>query len=228
MINPEHEEEQEVSENEDVEQPSQASEDGAPSKEDLKEVLDITRQVRDKLSETEPAKGLSSADLREQIKEQTGMTDSQIDFTLNTANNAALNAAGPAMAELAIANMYRDKPDFKEFEKDVRDELEKYPLAKRGDKELIEKIYFMSKGKRMSTTSTSKSTNHRPENPRGAVNKRIVSDGGISDRDLGGADNGRADSKELTQAEKTVARKMGLSEKEYARAKNETIIANLK
>lgn len=80
----------------------------------------------------------------------------------------------------------------------------------------------------MSNSPAGASKGNPPANPKGPVSRRIVPESRISDVGLGGDEHETTETTALSVAEKTIAKKMGISEKDYARAKGETVISRLK
>jgi hypothetical protein len=176
------------------------------------EALRIAKELEDKLNKapdvTPPVP--NSKDYRDRVKAETGMTDAQIDFMENTARAASAGANEAA----AMATVKSKHPgDFDKFEKDIREELASYDIARRTDPNLVEKVYHMVKGKAM---------DKNPKNPAPPIRGGNPADTGL---DNGGGSGGP---EALDDQERYVARKMGLSEKEYAQAKGTKLIHELK
>jgi hypothetical protein len=178
------------------------------------EALRIAKELEDKLNRSPESNGSTldpnSPEFREKLKTETGMTDKQIDFVQSTAIAASANANASA----ALAELKSKHPDFEKFEKSFMEELKNYPLVKQGDVKLLEKIYYMEKGKAGPVVT--------PRNPAAPLR------GGGFDTGLGSNDNGGGGPETLTDQERYVARRMNVSEKDYARAKTTTLIHELK
>jgi len=116
---------------------------------------------------------------------------------------------------LAKNELKAEFPDFKDHEKAIDAELSQYDPVKRGDKVLIRKIYFMTKGEAVTKAPKKEVTD-------GVTRERISGAGEPSAVGQGGG--GGSSAPKLSDEEKNAARKMGVSEADYHKWKGTTII----
>lgn len=190
------------------------------------EALKIAKELEEKLKnqpdpaaeeqpDIDPAELINTADFKAKAKETTGMTDAQIEFTIRTAQAAA--SAGNAKAALAEVKIRH--PDFVKFEKAITAELKQYPPDKRGNAVIIEKLYYVEKGKEAEKMP------NKGSNGNGSGRQPIRGNGSPTGQ---GLDNGnRGESNSLDDDERYVARKMGITEKDYAKSKTTKLINDL-
>lgn len=187
------------------------------------EALRIAKELEEKLVKKEepaseidvdPAELLNSPDFKAKAKEATGMTDAQVEFTIKTAQAAA--SAGNAKA--AMAEVKLRHPDFNKHEKAIEAELKNYPSDKRGNATIIEKLYYVERGK-----EAEKNGGRKP-----------VAGGGMPIRGGGSPtgsgfenDGNRGGDGALTDEERYVAKRMNISEKDYAKSKGTKLVNDL-
>lgn len=161
------------------------------------------------------------AQVREKIKAETGFTDAQVDFHLRT--TAAAAASG---RKYEIFTDMEDKhKDFKDFRKAINKELEAYPPEQHGDPVLIEKIYFMEKGKAGSKAPPPGGA-PRGGNANEAGRQRVAA--GYNGFEPSGGGDGGGGSSVLVGEEKELARNMGISEAAWNKAKASRAVKDLK
>lgn len=187
------------------------------------EALRIARELEEKLKnastneaandDVDPAELINSPDFKEKAKIATGMTDAQVEFVIKTANVASANAN----AESALLKVSAKHRDFAQFEKAIAAELKLYPLDKRGNATIIEKLYYVEKGKHAEKNGSRENAGGRPP----------IRGGGVTGEGLERGNSGGTGADSLDNEERYVARKMGVSEKDYAKSKTTKLINDL-
>jgi hypothetical protein len=188
------------------------------------EALRIAKEIEDKLNnppppkeepepDVDPATLINSPDFKTKAKETTGMTDAQVDFVIKTANVASANANETA----AIAEVRSRHPDFAKHEAAIKAELKQYPLDKRGNQAIVEKLYYVEKGKD-AEKNPGRSDNGGRMSLRGS---------GPTGQGLDNGGRGKSGSESLDDEERYVARKMGIKEIDYAKAKTTKLVNDL-
>lgn len=188
------------------------------------EALKIAKELQEKLGKSEesapepididPATLINSPDFKAKAKEATGMTDQQIDFVIKTVGVATAGANETA----AVAQVKANHPgDFSKFEKAIKEELKGYPPDKRGNAAIIEKLYYVEKGKE-AEKGGSKGGNQRPP---------VRTNSGPTGSGLERGSRGDNGSEALDDEERFVARKMGIKDVDYAKAKTTKLINDL-
>lgn len=201
--------------------PTEATE--TPSADPAAEALRILQemqQVTPKTTEV-PKHVPSYADVREKIKEETGWTDAQVDFHLRSVSAAA----APAKKAEVFTDLEEKFSDFKDLKKSINKELESYPPESHADPVLLEKIYWMERGKKMSTPPTTT----KPAAPKASEERPRIApgyNGFESGSDTGGG--GGSGAAALVGEEKELARRMGISEDKWNKSKSSRVIKDLK
>lgn len=177
---------------------------------ELEDKVRASKPVEEEVPDVDPADLLHSPEFRAKAKEATGMTDAQIDFVVKTAAAASANSnSSTAIEKVAAAH----PADFGRYRTAIEKELQKYPAEKRGNKEIIEKLYYVEKGK-------------DSEKNNGRNNSRSnIRSNGPTNTGLNNDDNNHTS--ELSDDERRVARKYGMSDKEYQDVKGEKQIDKL-
>jgi hypothetical protein len=181
------------------------------------EVADTLREISRKLDG--PAKTVTNpADqqkvIREHFKKQ-GLTDAQIDAQYAIAG--MINA--PAQEKMAFLELKAEHGISKEMEVAIKKELDdgQYNINARGNKDTLEKIMWMIKGK--GVVKETRNSNGD------VIQRRVVSDN-PSSRSGGGGDGERTPKiKPLTPAEKQVVKKLqqggaNITEESYAASRD--------
>ena len=211
--------------------PGDGGDAGKPSdagQEALKILQDIQKNlnVNDRAATEAPKPAQPTYEqIRQDIKERTGWTDAQVDFHLESLQNAQ---AVP-MEKLTWMELEKRFPDLETYRADMNEELKAYPAARRGDPVLLEKIYFMSKGRKMDQTPRqvpSSNGNPSPARSTDVVQRRVAQPfpGSVPSQDTGN----RAPSKTLSTEQKELARRMGVPEERYIECMDNKPIRNLK
>lgn len=201
------------------------------------DVVNALKEVKEELKQKgEPAP--TREQIREAMKEKTGFTDTQLDL-VEQMQRATANASSKKVAEL------QEKVTWNEFEKEVggridsslekimKEELKEYPVESRGDKVLLQKVYYMSLG--IQADKLAKARRADPAN-----NDKLSTDpkierttivetnkGSVQGLDGSGKSNINAGDK-LSDDEKTIANKMGISHNDYAKSKSSIIVGEKK
>lgn len=188
---------------------------------------EVLKEIRDKLN-TPPVSSTEQAPdpaaIREKIKEETGLTDAQLDFIERDRKMAVMGAVAPLQEKVAWSDL-KEKvggidPEVKRI---MDDELKAYPPERRGDPVLLEKVYYMGIGR--ATASGKYNPNPAPSEEDDVVSRRVVAGRGS----LTGLSTGSGSSKPKISAEEDVIRrKMNISEEEWMSSKSTSIIGNLK
>jgi hypothetical protein len=191
-------------------------------KDKAEEALRIAKELEEKMKpapveeepEIDPATLINSPDFKAKAKEATGMTDAQVDFVIRTASVAA--AAGNEKAALAEVKIRH--PDFQKFEASITAELKSYPADKRGNAAIIEKLYYVEKGKE-AEKNPGRITVPSRQPIRGSGPTGQGLDNGSHEK-TGGVES-------LDDEERFVARKMGLTAAQYAKSKTTRLVNDL-
>lgn len=190
--------------------PTELSPEVSKVLEDLKTKMDsLSAAPKEKPVEpTVPSWQEQRADLQKRM----GFTDEQM-----AAHEATILKANAPIIEQTGWNRLEKKSDIETFRKEIEAELAIYPQERRTP-EIMEKIYFFVKGKHADSQPAKK-----PEPaPGGVADTRISRGPGYtgSEPNLGGGGSGETPSEEkLSETEEFVAKKLGVSVKDYARAK---------
>lgn len=177
---------------------------------ELEDKVKASKPVEEEVPEIDPADILHSPEFRAKAKEATGMTDAQIDFVVKTAAAASASSnSSTAIEKVAAAH----PGDFDRYRAAIEKELQRYPAEKRGNKEIIEKLYYVEKGK------DAEKNNGRSNRP------TIRGSSGPTGTGLNGSD-GRGGN-DLSDDEHKIAQKYGMTDKEYQDVKGEKQIHKL-
>lgn len=181
--------------------------------------LDIVKDIQSKVDQMAADKApvvnaqMTPQQMREAIKEKTGYTDEQVDFHFNSLAEA-MAPMREQMSWMTLEKKFKDIPDLKS---EMEEELKAYPAAMRGDPVLMEKVYFMSKGKKMSNQPTPQPTPQRQPTPQpsgNVVSRRVANDyPGFSPSTDGSAGGGRQ--VQLSNEQRELSRRMGIKEEDY-------------
>ncbi len=202
----------------DIKDPIEEATNGLEDK--ANEALKIAKELEEKINSNKKEEVvpdidettlINSPDFKAKAKELTGMTDAQVDFVVKTAG--AASAQGNQRA--AVAEVRGRHPDFSKFEEKINNELKQYPPEKRGNPEIIEKLYYVEKGR-----------DAEKNNGRDSGNRPTIRGSGPSGQGLN-HDDSRGGNEALSDEEKYVARKMGIPESEYNRSKGTKLIHEL-
>lgn len=192
--------------------PNEETKDAPPVNEEITKVLEDLRSAADKLNKPaeEPRTMPPMPDRRAALQKSLGYSDEQ----MAAHEEMIMRAQAPVIENTAWTRLEK-KPDLENYRKEIEAELAIYPQERRTP-DLMEKIYFMVRGK------------HADSKPAGAAPKgdahrsRVSSGPGYSGADpglsAGGGSGGPADD-ELDDREKFVADKLGVGYKEYAQSK---------
>lgn len=165
----------------------------------------------------------------EQVKKETQMTDAQIEYM----ENRLQAVIAPFQADSAYSEWKSEKQAAgieidTEVEKGVKEYLKGYDPRIRSDKTLLDNILYMELGKRYATKKpvAKKVEDITVEQP--VIGRpKIVPQTPEPARSLA-AGVRKPGSSTLTAEEKTIARKMRMTEAEYASAKETAVISELK
>lgn len=178
------------------------------------EALRIASELEEKLNRNNTEKPKPGELDREAIRTATGLNDKAIDFVVT----ASAAASAESNARSARATVKEAKKDFVQYEKDIDKELELYPVEKRGNVEIVEKVYYFIKGKAQDKGGNGSGSRVEIRGGGNPVDQGL-GDGG------GGGDGGAGS---LSKEESYVARKMGLSPEDYSKSKSTTFVHELR
>lgn len=215
---------QEEIQKEPVIDPPEESVPAGPTAEQVEKTNEILKEVSERLKE-KPAEGPTQDKVREIIKAQTGLSDAGIDWVMKFNREMVNGAVAPlaekvAWSELRAAKANSTFPITPEIEKEMQEELKNYPAQNRGDPVLLEKVHRLAVGT-LQMKAPKEAPKRADTNP--VIGRRIVTN---NPAPASGAGTGGAAPKGpvLTDEEKTVARKMGVSEADYAKHKGNPAI----
>lgn len=184
----------------------------APAEPSPLEILkDIQSKINDKPVASNPPANPSPMQVREAIKEKMGYTDDQVDFYLSSLNHAT----APMREELAWMKMEKKFSDISNVKSEMEEELKAYPVEMRGDPVLLEKVYFMSKGKKMTNNPPPPPSNQNHQRtPPNVVSRRVANDyPGFNPSSDNSNSGGRQVN--LTNEQRELSRRMGIKEEDY-------------
>ncbi len=188
------------------------------------QTVQILKEINQKLSAPAPsgAPALTREEIRERIKEQTGMTDAQLDFHESSIQTIVSSAVAPLQEKVAWSELKEEVGKIDPaVQAEMMKELSQYPARMRGDKILLEKIYDMTLGRMArSKGGNLKPSVTKPEDT--VIDRKIVSEHQPSSTGLSGG-SGPSKTK-LSEEEKAVARKMRMSEEDYQKFKSNEAI----
>lgn len=196
----------------------------AATKDQIDQTNEILKDIQTKLapkSETAP----NQDQVRTMIKEKTGLSDAGVDWVIQMNRESVTSAVAPLQEKMAWNEIKSSKsstafPVTPEIEKAMQEELKQYPIQMRGDPVLLEKVYYVEVGKAAAKGNIPRKTDDN-QNP--VIRRTIVSNNPAPGSNSGGAPAANAASK-LTDQEKDVARKMGVSEIDYAKHKGNPVV----
>lgn len=198
---------------------------GDVTHEQIAETNRIIKDVQEKLSKTPGQQTPDQNQVREMIKQKTGLSNEGIEWVMNLNREVVSSAVAPLQEKLAWSDLKSSKasthfPINAEIEKEMKEELKAYPVDKRGDPVLLDKVYLLAIGK----IHTSRKPDQTQENP--VIGRRIVTNNpNPAGSNSGGSNKSNNSSvSKLSDQEKTIARKMGVSEADYAKYKQSPII----
>lgn len=165
--------------------------------------------------ETPPVATPSQEQVRQTVKEQTGLNDAAIDLIVNT---VAPVGERVAWMDIKTAKEGTSMPINTEIEKEMKDELKNYPADQRANPILLEKVYRMAVG------SLSLKTPKAPATPNPIIGRRIVTNHPSPAGAGTTGDESGSKKTELSQDEKTICQKMGIKEADYMKHKGSTAI----
>lgn len=180
--------------------------------------LDIVKDIQSKVDQMASDKQppivnaqMTPQQMREAIKEKTGYTDEQVDFHFNS----LAEAMAPMREQMSWMTLEKKFKDIPELKAEMEEELKAYPATMRGDPVLMEKVYFMSKGKKMSNQPTPQPTPQRQPTPQpNVVSRRVANDyPGFSPSSDNSSGGGRQ--VQLSNEQRELSRRMGIKEEDY-------------
>ena len=214
---------------EQVEQPIEEPKVEEPKVEPVKqtnEVAEALKEIRDSLKQTPEQPQLTPEQIREQIKERTGMTDAQIDFYEQSTRQAVTSAVAPLQEKLAWSEL---RQEFGEIDADIKEEMEKelkqYPPNMRGDSVLLRKVYKLAAYDKLAANKSKQPA--APVMEDNVISRRIVSPSIGSSQSLS-SNAGQSTVRLSDDEKKMVQRYFGGDVKSYMKHKNTDRIEELK
>lgn len=161
-----------------------------------------------------PATPSNPADEMERLKAETGLTEEQIRYQ----QQLLANAVAPVQEKMAWMDLQTRFPDLQKFKAEMDKELKDgYSPMQKANPVILEKVYYLVKGRTMSQTPTP-----QPPPP---TRTRIA---GFPGSQPGGDSSNRGGAAVLTDEEKQYARVAGISEDQYRKAKGSKYVRDLK
>jgi hypothetical protein len=150
---------------------------------------------------------------RAEIQKKMGYTDEQ----MSAHEEMIMRSQAPLIENTGWTRLEK-KPDIENYRKEIEAELAIYPQERRTP-DVMEKIYFMVRGKKLD----SKPPEKKPESGTRVVDSKVSRGPGYSGAEPGLSGSGGADDskgeEELSDVEKFVAAKLGVSDKDYQTSK---------
>ena len=194
------------------------------------DVVSAIKEVKEALTKSDrPAP--SRQQIRDMLKDKTGFTDAQLDVV------EQMQAASTTISSKKVAEL-QEKVAWAEFkdevggrldsglEKIMKEELSQYEPELRGDKVLIKKVFYLAKG--IMAEKIEKAKKADVNNADNIVGRKIVDNTPGSASGLDGGAKPAGKTNDLSDDEKIVAKKMGVTEDDYAKSKTTKIISQLK
>jgi len=187
-------------------------------------VMDVLKDLQEKVNaiqkpaeeKPEPVKTVPSwVQERESEKKAMGFTEEQMQ-----AHERSIARAQAPVTEQAAWSTLEKRQDLDKYRKEIQDELKIYrPEAKTAD--LLEKIYFMVKGRHADSAPAS-SAPVKPRPGERVASSRVSGGPGYTGSEGGSSTEKEPSDKseELNEAEAITARKLGVDGKRFALARN--------
>lgn len=202
-----------------MDEPKPKEEEKPAMNEEVTKVLEELKAATEKLKvpvEEKPAPSAAPtyADRRASLQKSLGYNDEQ----MAAHEEMILRAQAPVIERTAWSSIEK-KSDLDTYRSEIEKELAIYPQERRTP-EIIEKIYFYVKGKHADSKPLT-----TPEKKPNNVERTTVTRGpGYTGQEPGmsggGTERTEEEEMKLTDQEKFVASKMGISETEYAKSRN--------
>lgn len=192
----------------------------------------IVQGIKDKLDAPAKKDGPTPEQIKaawiEQVKKETNMSDAQIEYMENR--------LAAVVAPIYADNVYNEWKQEKvaagveidaEVEKGVKEYLGKYDPRVRQDKTLLDNVLFMEIGKRVVAKKPAPKVETKVEEP--VIGRpKIVPNSPAPAQSLASGIRKPGGAVALTPEEKMMARKMHISEADYAAAKETAVISDLR
>ncbi len=195
----------------------------AVTQDQMAKTNEILQSIQERLKPTETPPP-SHDDVRKVIKEKTGLSDAGVDWVIQMNREAVTSAVAPLQEKMAWNEIKSAKgstsfPVTPEIEKAMQEELKQYPVHLRGDPVLLEKVYYVEVGKAAAKGNFPKKVDDSADP---VVRRTIVNN---NPNPAGNSSSSApAGGTKLSDQEKDVARKMGVSEADYARYKGNPVV----
>lgn len=195
---------------------------------------EILKDIRDHLSKpaavtpAATAAELTPQQRRDILKEQTGMTDAQLDFHEKSVAAAVVSQTAPLRERAAWSDL-KDKvgaiePDIAE---EMKKELSQYSPQMKGDPILVEKVYYMTVG-RFGHKKGGSPVAKEPAKDESVIQRRVVSSTPGSSQGLSGGGGGGSKAK-VSDDERKLFSKFGIkSDEEWANYRDNQVIGSFK
>ncbi len=181
----------------------------------LKALSDIQQRM---IQQGTTPSGQDAADkYREQIKDQTGWTDAQIDFN----QQSIANTVAPIQAELSWMKVEKAHPDLPKYKELIEKELaDGYTDIAKANSIIIEKAYYLAKGRAMENQPPSSRPADNPPKPRIAP--------GYPGFQQGMDGSGRPNETAINAEQHEYAKRLGVPDEAYLRASKTKNVQELK
>lgn len=197
---------------------TKTTEEEAPAgnNEEITKVLVDLQAAADRLNKpAEEEKPVSTApsyaDQRESDRKALGFTEEQMQ-----AHERTVARTQAPLVESTAWGRLEKKPDIEAYRKEIEAEASIYPPERRTP-EIMEKIFYMVKGRRADSKPAAAPGKTPPETKVTRGPGYTGNEAGLSER-RGGSEEG-AEGEALDDKEKFVAEKLGISEVDYAKSK---------
>lgn len=190
--------------------PAEASE--SQVQEALKALKDIQERVGQ--GRPQPEAVSDATKIREQIKEQTGWTDEQIDFHQQSVSNAVSGV----QEQVSWMQLERSHPDVAKYKEAMQKELaDGYLPHQKANPQILEKVYYLAKGRAMeSNPPSSRPAGQQPRVAPSYQGMRSGTDGESRPPETTLTDEQKAAAKFLRVPEEKYKRSLGLKNVETA------------
>lgn len=198
--------------------------ESAATKEQVEQTNEILKGIQDQLKPKAEA-APNQDQVREMIKEKTGLSDAGVDWVIQMNRDSVSAAIAPVQEKMAWNEIKSSKastpfPVTPEIEKAMQEELKQYPIQMRGDPVLLEKVYYVEVGKAAAKGQIPKKGDDAP-NP---VVRRTIVNNNPNPAGNSAASQAASAASKLSDQEKAIAKKMGVSEVDYAKSKGNPVV----
>lgn len=201
----------------------------APTQDQIDKTNELLKDIQTKVTPKEPqVPAPSQEQVREMIKEKTGLSDAGVDWVIQMNRESVTAAVAPlqekmAWSELRTAKSSGQYPVTPEIEKAMKEELKQYPVHLQGDSVLLEKVYAMSVGQ-LAIKGTLPKPNADPARSDNPVIRRTIVNNNPAPAGNNPSNPAASPESKLSDQERVVAKKMGISAADYAKSKANPVV----